>query len=92
MNKLTNDQAYWLDQLWYGIHGRDGVVPEFKDMWWEDLYSMAQRVMVDGTYGNKEQEIFNKVRTLVLNKKIVLDLKDYEASETSWLEPYCKKD
>lgn len=90
--KLTEDQAYWLDQVWYGIHGRDGVVPYFKDLYWEDLYFLAQGTMIDGTYNLKSKEIFNKVRKLVLKKKIVLDLDGYEASETSWLEPYCKKD
>jgi len=90
--KLTDDQAYWLDQLWYGIQGRDGLVSEFNDLYWEDLYFLAQGTMVDGTYNLKNKEIFNKVRKLVLSKKIVLDLDGYEASETSWLEPYCNSD
>ena len=89
---LSNDQAYWLDQLWYGIQGRGGKVTGLKDLWWEDLFFMAQNVMVDGTYDRHQREIFNKVREMVLTKKIVLDLEDYEASETSWLQPYCDND
>jgi hypothetical protein len=90
--KLTEDQAYWLDQLWYGIQGRDGLVTEFKDLYWEDLFFLAQQTIINGTYSLQDKEIFNKVRKLVLTKKIVLDLDEYEASETSWLEPYCKTD
>lgn len=92
MNKLTNDQAYWLDQVWYGVQGRDGKVTGFSDLWWEDLFFMAQNVLVDGTYNTEQKQVFNKVRKMVLNKKIVLDLEDYEASDTSWLEPYCDND
>lgn len=92
MNKLTNDQAYWLDQLWYGIHDREGDVPELDDVSYWDLFVIAQRVLLDGEYDSYQKEMFNIVRRLVLNKKIVLELNGYEASETSWLEPYCKKD
>ena len=92
MNKLTNDQAYWLDQLWYGVQGRDGKVTDFSDLWWEDLFFMSQNVLVDGRYNTEQKQVFNKVREMVLNKKIVLDLEDYEASDTSWLAPYCDND
>lgn len=92
---LSNDQAYWLDQLWYGIHGRDdndGLVIGFSDLRWEDLYFMAQNILVDGTYDRTQRETLNKVRKLVLERYIDLDLNGYEASETSWLEPYCDND